>query len=81
MRKIAGRAGARIVPIVEYSYLGLPAELNAQWAILDTFDMYSPAYDQPQTREGIERWYREEGFLDVFVTPGPNGLIGKGRRP
>ena len=43
LRRIAGRLGARLVPIVEYSHLGLSRDLNVQWAILDTFDMYSPA--------------------------------------
>jgi SAM-dependent methyltransferase len=80
MRKIGGRVGARIVPIVEYSHLGLPDEQNQQWAILDTFDMYSPSYDYPQNRQTLERWYMEAGFEDVSVLPGPNGLVGKGRR-
>jgi 2-polyprenyl-3-methyl-5-hydroxy-6-metoxy-1,4-benzoquinol methylase len=81
MRKIGGRAGARAVPIVEYSHLGLNREQNKQWAILDTFDMYSPVYDQPQTRETVQRWFAEAGFVDVNVVAGPNGLVGKGRRP
>jgi 2-polyprenyl-3-methyl-5-hydroxy-6-metoxy-1,4-benzoquinol methylase len=81
MRRIAGRAGARLIPIVEYSHLGLSPELNAQWAILDTFDMYSPAHDQPQTWRSLQRWFEEAGFTDVSVRPGPNGLVGKGRRP
>jgi 2-polyprenyl-3-methyl-5-hydroxy-6-metoxy-1,4-benzoquinol methylase len=81
MRRFAGRAGARLMPIVEYSHLGLPHGLNEQWAILDTFDMYSPAYDNPQTRRTLKGWYSDVGFTDVSVHPGPNGLVGKGRRP
>lgn len=81
MRRIAGRTGARLIPIVEYSHLGLSPELNTQWAILDTFDMYSPAHDQPQTRRSLQRWFEQAGFKDVTVGPGPNGLVGKGRRP
>lgn len=80
LRKFGGRFGARILPIVEYSHLGLSDEQNQQWAILDTFDMYSPLYDSPQTRRTLERWYLEAGFVDVVVTAGPNGLVGKGRR-
>ena len=81
LRKIGGRAGARAVPILEYSHLGLNGEQNKQWAILDTFDMYSPNYDQPQTRETVQRWFAEAGFVDVNAVAGPNGLVGKGRRP
>jgi SAM-dependent methyltransferase len=80
-RRFAGRVGARLVPIVEYSYLGLPTDLNKQWAVLDTFDMYSPVYDRPQSLRTVERWYEEAGFVDIAVRSGPNGLAGKGRRP
>jgi SAM-dependent methyltransferase/DNA-directed RNA polymerase subunit RPC12/RpoP len=79
-RKAFGKIGSRILPIVEYSNLGLPYDLNKQWAILDTFDMYSPRYDTPQNIESVEKWFRDTGFSDVTVEYGSNGIIGKGRR-
>jgi len=81
LRRIFGRLGARLVPIVEYSHLGLPPELNVQWAILDTFDMYSPAHDHPQSMEAVVRWFQDAGFEDIHVRPGLNGVVGSGRRP
>jgi len=81
LRKFAGRAGARLMPIVEYSHLGLPPELNKQWAILDTFDMYSPAHDHPQSIASVRVWFEEAGFDEIDVRQGPNGVIGKGRKP
>jgi 2-polyprenyl-3-methyl-5-hydroxy-6-metoxy-1,4-benzoquinol methylase len=81
LRRVAGRAGARLVPIVEYSYLGLTREVNEQWAILDTFDMYAPAHDHPQTQLALKQWFKDAALVDVSVYPGPNGLVGKGRRP
>ena len=81
LRRIAGRLGARLVPIVEYSHLGLSRDLNVQWAILDTFDMYSPAHDHPQSLESVTRWFREAGFENIQVRPGLNGVVGSGRRP
>jgi SAM-dependent methyltransferase len=81
LRRFAGRAGARLIPIVEYSHLGLPPALNEQWAVLDTFDMYSPAHDHPASRGTIGEWYREAGFEAVQVRRGPNGIVGTGRRP
>ena len=81
LRRIAGRFGARLVPIVEYSHLGLAPELNVQWAILDTFDMYSPAHDHPQTIKSVTRWFSQEGYVDVDVRRGLNGIVGAGRRP
>lgn len=80
-RKIAGRTGARLSPIVEYSYLGLTPEQNRQWAVLDTFDMYSPAHDHPQSVETVKSWFRDIGFENVEVRRGPNGVVGKGTRP
>lgn len=80
LRRIAGRAGARLVPIVQYAHLGLPARLNVQWAILDTFDMYSPAHDHPQSLASVKRWFTNAGFEDVDVRLGLNGVVGSGRR-
>ena len=81
LRRLAGRLGARLVPIVEYSYLGLSPELNVQWAILDTFDMYSPAFDHPQSLASVTRWFHDAGFDEVHVRRGLNGVVGSGRRP
>jgi SAM-dependent methyltransferase len=81
LRRVWGRVGIRLLPIVEYSHLGLTRELNERWAILDTFDMYAPAHDHPQSILTVKRWYQEAGFEDVTVQYGPNGVIAKGRRP
>jgi SAM-dependent methyltransferase len=81
LRRIARRAGARLIPIVEYSHLKLPAELNKEWAILDTFDMYSPAHDHPQKISTVKSWFTCAGFTDVDVRCAPNGIVGKGRKP
>jgi SAM-dependent methyltransferase len=81
LRIIAGRVGARLVPIVEYSHLGLSPELNIQWAILDTFDMYSPAHDHPQTLAAVNRWFTDQGFEELDIRRGLNGIVGYGRRP
>jgi len=81
LRRLLGRAGARVVPIVQYAHLGLSPELNRQWAILDTFDMYSPAHDHPQSVATVRRWFAEAGFVNVDVRQGPNGVVGKGMRP
>jgi 2-polyprenyl-3-methyl-5-hydroxy-6-metoxy-1,4-benzoquinol methylase len=81
LRRIGGRAGARLVPIVEYSHLGLSPELNRQWAILDTFDMYSPAHDHPQSLADVRRWFESAGFIEIDVRYGPNGVVGTGRKP
>ncbi len=80
-RAIGGRVGARIIPILEYSHLGLPVELNREWAILDTFDMYSPVHDHPQSLGTVRRWFNAAGFESIVIEYGPNGLVAHGRRP
>jgi SAM-dependent methyltransferase len=80
MRRLFGRAGARLSPIVEYSYLGLAPEINKEWAVLDTFDMYSPAHDHPQSLKTVKGWFSEAGFADAVVQYGPNGITGRGKK-
>jgi SAM-dependent methyltransferase len=76
--RVLGRLGLRIVPIVHYPDLKLSPELSLRWAILDTFDMYSPAHDHPQTIATVRRWFEKAGFTDVVVGFGPNGIVGRG---
>lgn len=70
----------RLVPILQYDHWGLPPELNKKWAILDTFDMYSPAYDLPQSLGTVQSWFEQAGFENIVVKPGLNGVIGKGTK-
>jgi len=80
VRRVAERWGSRLLPIAEYSHLGLTQELNEEWSVLDTFDMLSPAHDHPQTLRTVQRWFADEGLTDVVVERGPNGIIGRGIR-
>lgn len=43
-----------------------PAELR-EWAVLDTFDMFSPAHDHPQRVATVARWLREAGLAVTFA--------------
>lgn len=79
LRKVMGRFGARLVPVKEYSDLGLDLATHIQWSILDTFDNLSPAYDKPQSIATVREWFAAAGLRDARVWRGPNGLIGKGR--
>lgn len=44
---------------------GLSKKEKIEWAVLDTFDMYSPTYDQPQTLETVAQWFKGFGMLNV----------------
>jgi SAM-dependent methyltransferase len=78
---VVGRKLRYAIPVANYD--GLlplsPAQLK-QWAVLDTFDMLAPRYDQPQTTATLESWFRQAGYEDIEVYR--DGLvIVRGRRP
>ena len=56
----------RIVPVVNYRGIySLSEEQLYEWALLDTFDMFSPAYDEPQNQEAVEKWMKKAGLRDI----------------
>lgn len=57
-----------LIPLVNYD--GVYPFNRAQqreWALLDTFDMWSPTYDQPQAMAEVQRWYSGADFENVEV--------------
>ncbi len=51
-----------------------------EWAVLNTFDMFAPAHDSPQSAATLTRWLDEAELDDVWV--GRRGfLVGRGRKP
>lgn len=59
----------------------LPPNLLKEWAVLDSFDMLCPAYDDPQTPKTLEDWFQEAGLESISIVPAVNGLAGRGRKP
>ena len=60
----------RFIPICDIKRT-LPKHLSSndfrKWVILDTFDMFSPEYDQPQQIETVKEWFREMGMINIFA--------------
>jgi SAM-dependent methyltransferase len=76
-----GRVLQRTVPVADYSArLDLPRDQLDEWAVLDTFDWLSPAYDRPQMRKALERWVARAGLEDAKVFR-PGIYVVRGRRP
>jgi len=48
---------------------GLSRDKLLEWCILDTFDMFSPAYDNPQRIATVARWLGELGAEVRFAGP------------
>jgi len=66
------RMGAltRFLPIADLRYIlpkALSPEQAREWAVLDTFDMYSPEYDQPQRLEWVADMMRRSGATVTFA--------------
>ncbi len=56
----------RFVPVVNYNGIyPLSPEQLFEWALLDTFDMLSPAFDSPQEKKEVLSWMESSGFRNV----------------
>lgn len=77
---LVGRLARHVVPVVNYEGIHpLSEEQLRDFAILDTFDMLSARYDQPQTASTMERWMHELGIEDVEILE-PAHLTARGRK-
>lgn len=71
----------RVLPVVDYTGIyPLSQQQLQEWALLDTFDMLAPAYDNPQSEESIAAWFNSVGLIDVSVFHWGH-LVGRGRKP
>lgn len=78
---LVGRKLRHVLPIVNYDgRLPLSHTQLREWAVLDTFDMLAPRYDQPQTAATLEAWFRDAG-LDAIEVFREGLVVGRGRRP
>ncbi len=63
-----GRVVNRFLPIVDIDGT-LPKNLSKdqlrEWCVLDTFDMFSPEYDQPQKLSTVVGWFNKYGMDNV----------------
>ncbi|HMI65231.1 MAG TPA: class I SAM-dependent methyltransferase [Cyclobacteriaceae bacterium] len=63
-----GRIVNRFLPVCDIKRT-IPRQLDnatlREWVILDTFDMFSPAYDHPQRLQKVIHWFKESGMERV----------------
>jgi len=77
---IAGKLLKRLVPVANYDgILPLNQAQLQEWAVLDTFDWLSPAFDHPQTAETARNWFEQAGLQDIEVLKAEH-LVGRGRK-
>jgi SAM-dependent methyltransferase len=77
---VIGKFAQRLLPVANYDGMyGLNRRQLKEWAVLDTFDMLAPEYDQPQTPRALHRWTHEAGLQEIEI--GKFGhLVARGRK-
>jgi SAM-dependent methyltransferase len=75
----AGRLFMHSIPVANYVHESeLTIGQRYRWAVLDTFDMWSPKYDQPQKEAEVTKALVAEGIENVQRLPNPGlNLIGQ----
>lgn len=63
-----GKLINRFIPVCNIAET-VPAHISKEqlheWVVLDTFDMYSPAYDDPQKPATVKIWFEQAGMVNV----------------
>jgi SAM-dependent methyltransferase len=79
---VIGRKLRYAIPILDYEgSLPLSKSQLEEWAILDTFDMYAPAHDHPQTEKTVRAWFEHADLQDIEIFRS-GFLVGRGvKRP
>ncbi|MDQ6786006.1 MAG: methyltransferase domain-containing protein [Acidobacteriota bacterium] len=78
---VLGRLFWHAIPVANYVHeKALTSEQRYNWAVLDTFDMLSPQYDQPQTQAEVEQSLKQSGAVEIkrLKTAGLNIIGQKG---
>jgi len=76
LRKLRLGALCRFIPLVDVEKIlpaGLPKDLVREIAVLDTFDMLSPEYDNPQRIGAVARMFERSGADVTFADFIDNG--------
>ena len=70
-RGLLGKMVMRLLPIASAHLQSVPLQPEdfSAWVLLDTFDMYSPAYDRPQTYSTVTRLLADENFENIQRHP------------
>ena len=78
---LIGPALKRLVPVANYAGVyPLTPQQAKEWALLDTFDMLAPQYDQPQTAATVRQWLEDAGLAGIEVFQAGH-LVARGVKP
>lgn len=75
---VIGNALKRVIPVADYTgRFPLSKQQLYEWALLDTFDMLAPTYDNPQKAKTVRSWFHHAGMLEIEVGHWGH-LVGRG---
>ena len=78
---IFGKILKRLVPVADYTGIfPLSQRQLHEWALLDTFDMLAPEYDNPQTAATVKAWLKEAGLENIEIGHWGH-LVGRANKP
>lgn len=76
-----GRKLRYIIPVANHEPdWPLTPQQVRDWAILNTYDMLAPAYDQPQSAATLFSWFKEAGLRNIEVFR-YGFFVGRGVKP
>lgn len=75
---LLGRVSRFVLPVANYvEKPDLNVRERYRWAVLDTFDMLAPAFDQPQREADVRRALEASGVRQITRLPNPGlNLVG-----
>jgi SAM-dependent methyltransferase len=77
---LIGKPLSRFIPVANYSTsFGLSKVQQLQWSILDTWDWFSPRYDNPQNVRTIQSWCEQNKLQNIQIFHHGH-LVAKGKK-
>ena len=75
---VVGRKLRHFVPVANYyGVYPLSKQQQVEWSILDTFDMFAPIHDKPQSIETLRCWFESAGMTNIEVLRF-GSIVGRG---
>ena len=75
-----GKYLKRLIPVANhFDEIPLTRKQLLEWSLLDTFDWFSPAYDNPQSADTVLDWFKGAGFENIEVLKAGH-LVGRGKK-
>lgn len=77
-----GRYLAAMTPVISYDgVLPLSGGQLREWAVLDTFDMLSPRYENRVSQQDVREWFRRARLARASVERAGTVIVGRGVKP